>query len=561
MTDNSSNTMPGQSPRTSTLARRHAGTFLAVFVLLVASLIGPRTALAADWIYTVRPGDSLWSITNDYLEGVRYFERLKAYNNLTDNSTIRVGTRLRIPVEWLKAQPAAVAVTHVRGLVEKLPLGGAGGVRLAIGDSLSIGDGIRTGENGSAVLAFADASSMYLQPNTAITFDSLGAYGETGMVDTTMRLHSGRVETEVTTARGAASRFEITTPSAVAAVRGTNFRSSFDLDESTARVEVAEGRVGVAAETDETELTEGFGLVATVGQPLPPPVALLPAPDLSGASPLLERELWQVEWPPVPGAGAYRTLVYASDDLEAPVSDVRTVEPSVEIDAPPDGDYVLRVRGIDGQGLEGLDAELSVTVDARPVPPPPLNPEENARIPGPPPLFRWAVPATTETVRIQIASDADFNDVVVDVAEIGGVSFRPDALEPGDYYWRLASRGTDGDGPFGDARELRVQAVPATPEAAPPEVAGRNARLTWGRLANAHLYEFELADNEAFEDPIIREVLDEPEFTWESPGPGTFYFRVRGVSDEGITGPYGPANRLEMPYLNVPPDWNDPLHL
>ena len=59
----------------------------------------------------------------------------------------------------------------------------------------------------------------------------------------------------------------------------------------------------------------------------------------------------------------------------------------------PDGDYILRVRAVDDAGLEGLDASKPVTLDARPLPPTQVAPNEGERFYEPQANFAWsAVP-------------------------------------------------------------------------------------------------------------------------------------------------------------------------
>ena len=131
--------------------------------------------------------------------------------------------------------------------------------------------------------------------------------------------------------------------------------------------------------------------------------------------------------------------------------------------APPDGDYLLRVRGIDAERLEGIDGERRITVDARPVPPSLLEPAAEAKLHGAPPTLWWSTPSGIDRFHVQIARDAAFEDLLIDEPALGPQRFTLAAEPPpGTYYWRAASIEANGEhGPFGDARSFRVLAVPA----------------------------------------------------------------------------------------------------
>jgi hypothetical protein len=91
------------------------GVVLSLLAMLCASPTG-----AHDWIYTARPGDNIWNLTEKHLTGIRYWKRLQEYNQLATPDRIRPGTRLRIPIRWLKVQPASARVIAVQGDVQRV---------------------------------------------------------------------------------------------------------------------------------------------------------------------------------------------------------------------------------------------------------------------------------------------------------------------------------------------------------------------------------------------------------------------------------------------------------
>ena len=42
----------------------------------------PAHAIADEWIYTVKPGDNLWNLSERHLTGVQYVQRLQKLNRI-----------------------------------------------------------------------------------------------------------------------------------------------------------------------------------------------------------------------------------------------------------------------------------------------------------------------------------------------------------------------------------------------------------------------------------------------------------------------------------------------
>jgi hypothetical protein len=419
-------------------------------LLLSLALLAPAVAGAADWIYSTRPGDNIWDLTEQHLKSIGYWKRLQRYNAIENPRSIRPGTRLRIPIRWLKVQPASAEIAVLRGDVRRRSADAAAPVPAAVGDELKSGDSVITAADASATLRFADGSLLLVHAGSRLVLDSMSAYGTTGMVDTRMRLDRGRLENRVTPAAGSASRYQIITPSAVVAVRGTEFRAAYVEAEGVARSEVIEGAVAVSAERRARQVPAGFGLVAKAGEPLSQVVALLPAPDLSALSARLERILVEVDWPALEEAVAYRVQIFEPGTPASLLLDTRIEDDRIEFDAPQDGEYLLRVRGIDAAGLEGVDAQRAVTVNARPVPPRRLGPADAADLlDSDPTELWWSRPEGVQRFRLQVAEAGSLQAPRVDLRLDGDTRHTlSEPLPPGRYQWRLrASRPTASRGP------------------------------------------------------------------------------------------------------------------
>lgn len=527
---------------------------LAALVLLPLLLAGtPLQAEEAYWIYTVRPGDTIWDLSERYTTSVLNWKRLQRINGIPDGVDRRVppGTRLKFPLSLLKRQPAQAELARLSGQARILRADGRS-EPAAEGQRLGSGDRLVTEAGASVLIRFADDSELLVLESSEVQMDSLGAWGETGMVDTRMRLQGGQVDTHVTPARGPGSRYEITTPAAVAAVRGTAFRvSAGEGEDGKARMrsEVLEGVVGVAGAGASQRVPAGYGLVAQAGEPPAPPRPLLPAPDLGDMDTRLRQLPLAFTWAPVQGAVGYRFQIAPDAHFDRLLADGRVPGTRAWWEDLPDGRYVLRVRAIDDAGLEGLNAVQAFEVDARPFAPALVGLIGDVLIRDPRPEFGWTEPGGAARYRLQLARDEALSDLLIDRDDLVGRSYRPDApLTPGHYYWRMASITADGEqGPFSDVQHFEFRSVPDTPAVERPAIGEHELAFRWQSAGPGMRYDFELADTPDFSEPLVSRRTDEPEIRLPRPASQAYWFRVRAVDETGYAGPWAPSQRIEVP--------------
>ena len=322
-------------------------------------------AFANDWLYTVRPGDQLWKLAQNYCGTHTRWSDLAAHNQLADPNHLRPGTRLRFPLAWLTSGPAAVELVYVKGdvrLVRAAATSDTGaaatGAQAAeaiegvAGAQLTTGDRLLTGLLSFATVRFADESRLRLGPSSEVVFDALTSYGDTGMVDTRVRIVRGGAESSVSPQVGPGAVYRIGTPLGVAAVRGTKFRTR--AEENTSFIEMTDGKVRFDSSTgDKVDVEQGEGLVASptgaaVEALLTAPSFVSPAPEVSGRRPL--------EWQPLASAIAYVVSVVNAADPSQTVAEERTTQLMYRPSGLAPGTYQIRVRGVASSGLEGLEA-------------------------------------------------------------------------------------------------------------------------------------------------------------------------------------------------------------
>ncbi len=209
-------------------------------------------------------------------------------------------------------------------------------------------------------LSLGDGSVITLQKSSSLTLEGMRQVtGAPEVHDTRVKLQSGRLQT-VVQPQGNMGRFEIRTPVAVSAVRGTQFRSTFEPGTERATTETLEGLVAVSAAAADVPLPAGFGTRVERDGPPAPPVPLLPPPDLQAMSGTNNVSRLQLQWAAVAGAAAYRVQLAPDSEFHSFIVDTDSAVPQIDMAAPPDGNYWLRVRSIDNLGPEGPDAVRTI---------------------------------------------------------------------------------------------------------------------------------------------------------------------------------------------------------
>lgn len=335
---------------------------LAIPLLLLASLIFTQALLApkllaeeAYWEYTLRPGDSIWKLAKKHTTSVKNWLEIQKINNIGQDSERRIkpGTRIKIPVRMLKVQPAPTVVTSTSAGVMLIHPDNTRAT-LASYNKLISGDTIITLDNQFVSLRFADGSTLNILPNSSVSMDRLSQHAQTGMLDTQVRVQTGSIDTRVNK-QLPGNRYEIITPSAVTAVRGTQFRVSSDKKDIT-RTEVTFGKVEVSAENTLQKVNGGYGVIAEKGKPISKPIKLLAAPTLEFTP------AQTLNWQTLIGASAYRYQIANDDGFKQIIKAAQTSELSVNLSTMEQGSYFVRLRGIDNNGLEGLNSQRAITI-------------------------------------------------------------------------------------------------------------------------------------------------------------------------------------------------------
>lgn len=498
-----------------------------------------------ELIYPMAQGDNLWNITERYLnDGFRYWNSLVKLNKITDPRHMPQGSKIRIPLRWLKIDPATVQVRDIHGTVQ-YSIAKQNELRpLTNSTLLKPGDKIVVGEGGNVVLEFVDQSMLFLGSGSRMTLSSIRKFSDSGLADSSLNLSSGRSESQVKTPN---TRFQINTPSANTAVRGTDFRVTVDPDNAgLSHVEVLSGVVHTANNKGKRNVRAGFGTIVVKGMAPGSPVKLLPVPIIS-SPPNYSRELpVDIKWQAVDSAESYRIQIHRANGEQTLLIDKITPIAHFNTSALKDGDYVIRIRAIDNNGLEGHNAEKIFRLDARPRPPLAINPRTDEVVRKLLPEFEWSTPMGSTSYHFQLSEFPDLSSPLIDNRALTGTHLIPNQLKPGTYYWRMASLNDTKEGPFNTIQNFTLRPSPKSPDLSTMSSEGdeNNLTLRWQAGTAGQQYKIQIAADSLFENILKEAQLKNPEFTMER-SPNRVYLRVKVIDVDGFEGDWSPAQLVE----------------
>ncbi|MCG7989224.1 MAG: FecR domain-containing protein [Candidatus Thiodiazotropha lotti] len=512
------------------------------FLILLFSL----PVQASDWVYTVVDGDNLWDFSAKHLDSVMRYEQLRKLNNIKNPKRLQPGSWLRVPMKWIRSNAIPARVGLLEGKVRIVRADGSAENKLESGVLIHLGDTLNTGQNSSASIIFADNSSLTLYSDTEMRFDHLSAYGETGMVDSRVHLGQGRMETKVKPTAGPGSRFEIHTPSAITAVRGTAYRAAISPSGDSSSFEVLEGDVVVSGAEQDTLVSAGFGTQVALGKAPAKPRKLLPPPAMDEMPQPLRALQWQLSWQALDGAKSYRAEISSSRHFAVLQWESVVDKPLVKLPDLADGDYWFRVRGIDEIGLEGQSAVQPLLLDRHPQPPTSLSPADGEMLDVGGVELKWQQISDVRGYLLEVADDQTFENILYKKETDDKGQFEVTELkQPGRYFWRVSAIAEDGEvGPSGAIRSWRLRADMESPNVI---VTAKEAHVAshWQPLNPNYRYHVQLAHDADFKQLEFDQIITANEQTFDHIYSQLRYLRVCAVDEDDYHGPWSSVHKVD----------------
>ena len=137
------------------------------------------------------------------------------------------------------------AISTMKGLVMVKPAGSRKYIPAYKGQMLKNGEWIKTKDGVFVAIVFLDGSNIKIQQQTEIKITSYRMTAKE--LKTNLEMSKGQAWSDVAS-QGSGGEFKITTPTAVASVKGTEFDLEYDIENSATTLVVLEGSVEFAGE-------------------------------------------------------------------------------------------------------------------------------------------------------------------------------------------------------------------------------------------------------------------------------------------------------------------------
>ncbi|WP_206239522.1 FecR family protein [Novosphingobium terrae] len=428
---------------------------LALFCSLPSAAWAQNTP--SEVTYHTHLHDTLIDLARRYFNRVEDYRVVQQLNHVPIPEHLQPDIDLRIPVNLLRGASATASVISFRGDVRL----GEDRHAATQGAVLAEGTRIETGAGSFLSLRAADGSIVTLPSQSVVRLSRMRRILLTGTMDQQFSVEHGRLETTVAKQLGPASHYEVRTPIAVSAVRGTVFRVNYG--EGPSLTEVLGGTVAVgapgAAHPQAIPVGEGAAVAPGGGIHTEP---LLPAPAFTEADRLQAGHELRFSLAPVPGAASYHVQIARDEAFRDIVAETTSQTAEGHFAQLPEGNWFARATAISATGFEGLPATQGFERRAHALD------ADIARLTPRSWRVTWRYSGDPGThFRVQMIP-IDKNGqplakhpgkLALDEDNLHGSALRLDDLPPGPYRWRVGavSNPAQKDDLWTQWREIRIE--------------------------------------------------------------------------------------------------------
>lgn len=402
---------------------------LSIAALSFAITVGAPAKADDSISYKIVRGDTLIGLADKYMLRVSDYRIVQKRNRIADPRKIPVGTIVHLPRTLLKFQPSTARLSSVKGQVTTFDRGNTKAA--ASGQLLAEGQAVKTSAGSFASLVLEDGSRISVPSNTDLRIVRLRRYILESALDYDFQVDRGSARSKVVPLKSVNDRYQVRTPRAVSAVRGTDFQTRFDDVSNRDFAEVDEGALSVGvANSAELSLPAGNGLaINTDGKAIIEP--LLPPLGIEGAGRLQNDPV--VRFSLESRTSLVRASIAKDAAFEDQVADQIVSGETADFGNLDDGNYFLRVREISANGLEGLPATYAFKRRLNSV-----SGSAGAIDDGW--AFKWSGQGQgTVRYHFQLFKGDTKGPAFVDEAGLAAQQIILSELPDGDYYWRVGS--------------------------------------------------------------------------------------------------------------------------
>lgn len=325
---------------------------MAALCLAPSAMAQTTTVVEPPMTYVVRAGDTLIDLARKYMTRPQDHRALQRENRVANPRRMATGRTLDIPVDLLRTRPDTATLESYRGQVEVLRNGQS--QTLSRGLILQEGDLISTGGNAFARINLSDGSHAVVPSNSRIQLERLRRFEINNEPDHRLTVQAGRLENSVNP-RQRPGTYRVTSPAAVSAVRGTQFRVAYDEASGLGSTGVLEGQVAIAASAGGDAALAGAGEGTVVDRntpgvrvtPLPAtPTLIAPETIQTGTNVVFKATL-------PAGASTLRGRIGNDTGITDPVAEAEARGDTLTFENIDEGRWFIRLTAVTAEGLEG----------------------------------------------------------------------------------------------------------------------------------------------------------------------------------------------------------------
>ena len=378
----------------------------------------------SDMVYQVKSGDTLGKLAIELLDNAKRWKDVARYNQLPDANRIEPGQTLLIQQPWLKSKAGKLKVEAVTGLAM------SGGKQIKVGDELVMGAQLETTAASALRLRLPDGSLLNMMENSQLQIEKLEQRQDNAFTSL-FRLLTGQVETFKKKYPEGMSELAIRAKTATLGVRGTHFRMREEGGRAYAEIE--QGLVSYEAQKTPMvlALAGGQGSVAD-GEHAAEVVNLLPPPTFPSLPNEFDTPYIQWTMPELQGATGFFGELARDEEFSDHLVSVRASKRKIFLRDLPNGRYWLRLRAVDGLGLQGMEGKVSFSVNV----PPRKFAMTKVYVTGAGVQLRWVGRKEGGGYQVQVADNLQFNKPMLDTKTSDNLVeiARP---KPGQYFMRV----------------------------------------------------------------------------------------------------------------------------
>ena len=402
---------------------------LSVAAISLAAFFGAPAKANDDLTYKVVRGDTLIGLADKYMLRASDYRIVQKRNRIANPHVIPVGTILKLPRTLLKFQPSTARLSSVKGQVTMTE--GNNAKAVSSGQLLSEGQAVKTSGGSFASLVLEDGSRISVPSNTDLKIVRLRRYILESALDYDFQVDRGSARSKVAPLKSANDRYQVRTPRAVSAVRGTDFQTRFDYSTNRDFAEVDEGALAVGVKGgSELAVPAGSGLAVNAdGSALTE--ALLPPLAIDGAGKLQNES--SVRFALAAQKTPVRVSIAKDAGFEEQLADQIVSGADADFGNLDDGAYFFRARAISAKGLEGLPATYAFKRRLNTISGSAGSADEGW-------VFKWSGQGRgTIRYNFQLFRNNTDGPAFVDEAGLAAQQIILSELPDGDYYWRVGS--------------------------------------------------------------------------------------------------------------------------